>query len=190
MLRLQPERERLQRADQMIESMVRRSLRERRQARESDAMSFRLLVERRLASEDAQLAQLRSGLRALARERSRVAMRALDEHRKSLHKTCGRSLERHRERLTLRQERLVSPTALNRLSSEKRRLDTWKQVLRLADPARVLERGYALLYAEDGTLVRTGTALREGELVTAQLVDSRVSARVESVATSDSPKSE
>ncbi len=180
-LRLRPERDRIDGSGELLKSMARRVLRERGAEGQSHAHRFRLLVRQRLTTEDARLVQSKAELASQARQQVSVAHRALLEHRKSLHKTIGRTLDsrvRGKERL---RERLLSPVVFNRLRSEGQRTAAWRQVLRAADPARNLERGYALMYDEQGTLVRSIQVIREGQRIETKLADGVVKSSVDSI---------
>ncbi len=180
-LRLRPERDRIDGSGELIKSMAKRVLRERRAESESHAHRFRLLVQKRLTTEDARLAQSKSELQALARQQASMAHRALLEQRKSLHKTVGRSLSSRTDLAKRLRERLRSPVVLNRVRSERQRTDAWKQVLRAADPARNLERGYALVYGDDGALVRSVSSLKPGASIRTELADGAVQSSVETI---------
>lgn len=177
-LRLRPERERMDEASGRIEGLVERALEHHRSAYRANATSFRLLVQQRLTREDAHLNQRRSELQSLTRERTSLAMHTLGEHRKSLHKTIRRALERHHERRQQLRERFLSPHALNRLHNEQQRTQSWRQVLRAADPARNLERGYALVYTSDGTLVQSLESIEAGDTIKTRLADGELTSTV------------
>jgi exodeoxyribonuclease VII large subunit len=74
------------------------------------------------------------------------------------HAVAGRRLER----------------AAARLAADRRHLDA-------LSPARVLERGYAVVRAADGTVVRRADQVRRGEALDVRLAAGRVAARVEEV---------
>lgn len=177
-LRLRPERDRIDGAGENLVSLAKRVLRERRVQGESTAKTFQLMVQQRLSAEDARLVGARAQLRSSARQRSAIATRALAEQHKSLRKTVARAMERHQDARQRLQERLVSPTALNRLRNESQRCAAWTQILRAADPARNLERGYALVYQE-GTLLRSRMSLVKGQRLHTKLADGVVISTVE-----------
>lgn len=63
---------------------------------------------------------------------------------------------------------------------------TWKiknfeQLLALVDPTRVLKRGYSIVYAPNGTIVRTTGSLKKGDGIMAQVFDGTVIATVDSI---------
>ncbi len=180
-LRLRPERDRIDGSGERIRSFAKRVLRERRGEGESHAHRFRLLVQKRLTTEDAQLVRFRTELESLARQQSSVAFRALLEHRKSLHKTIGRALNTRIDSKKRLQERLVSQAVFNRLRSEGQRTAAWRQVLRAADPARNLERGYALVYDQEGALLRSIRDVKKGQPLRTELVDGFVQSTAETI---------
>ena len=131
-------------------------------------------MQKRLTTEDARLARSKTELESLARQQSSVAFRALLEHRKSLHKTMGRAMNTRLDAKKRLQDRLVSQVVLNRLRSERQRTAAWQQVLRAADPARNLERGYALVFDEAGSLLRSVHDIQAGQTLRAELADGSV----------------
>ena len=67
------------------------------------------------------------------------------------------------------------------ISQPKTRVATAASKLGALSPLRVLERGYALVYAEDGSLLRSATQTSEGDTVRARLGSGSLRARVETV---------
>ncbi len=61
------------------------------------------------------------------------------------------------------------------------KVKNFEQLLALADPTRVLKRGYSIAYAPDGTVVRSVHALKKGDSITTTVSDGVFTARVESV---------
>ncbi len=61
------------------------------------------------------------------------------------------------------------------------RLEAVRSQLGALSPLRVLERGYALVYGEDGSLLRVAEDAREGSVVRARLAQGSLRARVEDV---------
>ncbi len=177
-LRLRPERDRIDGSGELIKSFTKRVLRERRGEGKSHAHRFRLLVQKRLNTEDARLARSKTELESLARQQSSVAFRALLEHRKSLSKTMGRALNSRVDAKKRLHDRLVSQVVFNRLRSEGQRTAAWKQILRAADPARNLERGYALMYDEAGALLRSVHDVSPGQALRTELADGSVKSTV------------
>lgn len=180
-MRLRPERDRISGSGALIKSMARRVLRERRGEGQSHAHRFRLLVQKRLTTEDARLARSKSELQAVARQQTSIAHRGVLEYRKSLQKTVGRALNSRIDANARLGKRLASPVVLNRVRSERQRTAAWQQVLRAADPARNLERGYALVYAADGGLVRSIASLTQGQSIRTELADGSVQSSIETI---------
>ncbi|MCP4449080.1 MAG: exodeoxyribonuclease VII large subunit [Myxococcales bacterium] len=180
-LRLRPERDRIDGSGELLVSFTRRVLRERKAESQSHAHRFRLLVQKRLSTEDGRLRRSKMELESLARQCSSVAFRALLEHRKSLNKTVGRALASRVDTKDRLVERLLSPVVFNRLRSEGQRTAAWKQILRAADPARNLERGYALVYDSEGTLLRSIHSVAKGQAIRTELADGTVQSSVDSV---------
>ena len=96
----------------------------------------------------------------------------------------SRHVGRQLPELSRREERLrsrLSTAAGAALSRRQSRLGTAASQLGALSPLRVLERGYALVYAEDGTLLRSATQTSEGQRVRARLAEGSLQARVEAV---------
>ncbi len=68
-----------------------------------------------------------------------------------------------------------------RLRHERQRLGGQHRHLEALSPARVLQRGYAVVRAEDGSVVRNAGGSRPGDTIDVQLAAGRLSARVEQV---------
>lgn len=68
----------------------------------------------------------------------------------------------------------MSQVVFNRLRSEGQRTAAWQQILRAADPARNLERGYALVYDEAGALLRSVHDVEAGQTLRTELADGSV----------------
>ncbi len=184
-LRLRPERERVDGSGPLLVSMARRLVRESRTQSDHRARSFRLLLQRRVGHERAGLARSRSELRALAKRRTAMQGAVIEQHRKSLHKTIARALEARRKGRDRLRERLLSPLALNRIRSERQRNAAWTQILRAGDPARNLERGYALVYNQEGVIQRTVSGLDKGTRIHTRLADGVVHSTVDSSESSE-----
>ena len=180
-LRLRPERDRIDGSGDVLTSFAKRVLRERRAESQSHAHRFRLLVQKRLSTEDGRLARSKTELESLARQCNSMAFRALLEHRKSLHKTIGRALAMRAESKDRLKDRLASQVVFNRLRSEGQRTSAWKQILRAADPARNLERGYALMYDAEGTLLRSVHGVTKGQVLRTELADGFVHSTVDAI---------
>lgn len=66
-------------------------------------------------------------------------------------------------------------------SIEKRHhaLQRWQQALQLLDPGQVLERGYSLIYAPDGQLLRSPTQVKKNDRLELVLAKGKLGARAE-----------
>lgn len=177
-LRLRPERARVNRAGEGLRASALRALREREQIGRARAGRFHLLADKRLGAELTRVSAARSTLQAAGRTRVLVASRSLDEHRKSLHKTVGRSLRYRREVWGHLRQRLASPSRLERVASARRRYRDLQKILRAADPLRNLERGYALVRKKEGALVRSIDEVPEGTALVTTLFDGELESTV------------
>jgi exodeoxyribonuclease VII large subunit len=74
------------------------------------------------------------------------------------------------------------------LNGARIRLGAHDAQLRALSPLAVLERGYALVLAADGGLVRSASQLSTGDLLTTRLADGQFTGRVESIAPSPMPQ--
>jgi len=90
-------------------------------------------------------------------------------------------LERAASRLERALARLELRHPMNRLREETARLDGRRRLLDALDPVRVLERGFAIVRASDGRVVRATTGLTPGEELHLQLANGRVSVTVTEV---------
>jgi len=87
-------------------------------------------------------------------------------------------LQREQETVSRLQQRLLTTTQ-SRFQLEKRRLDSYNLQLRALDPQRVLERGYAILSQENGSVLSSAQQAQPQQLLTAQLHDGSLQVRVE-----------
>jgi exodeoxyribonuclease VII large subunit len=179
-MRLGPERARLTDARRSLRSGALRMLREEGRSRVSAGSTFKLMVERRLTGEFSRLVRARGALASAAKARVLVSDRVLLEHRKSLYKTVGRRLKQLRGDWDERAEWLTSPARLQRIESARARHRDWGQILRAADPARNLERGYALV-SSGGALIRSISELSPGAAIQVSLVDGVAATVVKSI---------
>ena len=65
-----------------------------------------------------------------------------------------------------------------RLQSESSRVETLSERLRLLSPYGVLERGYSLTTASDGSVVRDAASLRKGDRLVTRLAKGSVESEV------------
>jgi exodeoxyribonuclease VII large subunit len=159
-------------------------------------------VRRRLQEHSERLRWL-TGRAALASPAARLSARAqrLDELEQCLVRAVRRRLEGHRERLRWLAGRAALVSPANRLGQQLLRLDGLEQQLnramRLAldsrrkkllpltrtlnavSPLATLDRGYAIVSAEGGEILRNAADVKPGTLIDARLAHGRIRARVE-----------
>ena len=103
----------------------------------------------------------------------------LDRNRVALARAVQRLLEREQRRVAVCHDRLRrAPTLL--VERRRARTEQAGARLRALSPQATLERGYAIVRARD-RVVRTATALSEGDRVDVRVAQGRFSARVEEV---------
>jgi exodeoxyribonuclease VII large subunit len=91
-----------------------------------------------------------------------------------------RALQAHRDHV--RQLRLAMSARLaDRLAALRARRIAGEDRLRALSPRRVLERGYCLVRAPDGRLLRTASGLQLGDSITVEFARGEADARVEAV---------
>lgn len=120
-------------------------------------------------------------LQAAARQTLR---RQEEQWRRLQQRLQARHLGRQLPELARRQEGLrarLDAAAAVLLGKRRGRLDAAGSHLGALSPLRVLERGYALVYAEDGSLLRTVDGVSAGSRVVARLASGKLRARVEAV---------
>jgi exodeoxyribonuclease VII large subunit len=142
-----------------IDAVLRRARTTERRAQQLDDLAERSesAIQRALRAYATRLNQLESRLR-----RQHVSLRlANDKHR----------LESLQQRLAA--ARTIPFAACTRLNHATSKLDA-------LSPLRVLERGYALVYGPNGSLLRSSSEAPEGSAITAQLAHGRLLAKVTS----------
>ncbi len=159
-------------------------------------------VRRRLQEHGERLRWL-TGRAALASPVARLSARAqrLDELEQCLVRAVRRRLEGHRERLRWLTGRAAQVSPANRLGQQLLRLGNLQQQLhramRLAldsrqkkllplvrtlnavSPLATLDRGYAIVSAEGGEILRNAADAKPGTLIDARLAHGKIRARVE-----------
>ncbi|MDW8312911.1 MAG: exodeoxyribonuclease VII large subunit [Burkholderiales bacterium] len=118
---------------------------------------LRVALERWLSYERGRLGVLDARLSALVRRTSRA--------------------HPAREQLERITSRLAASVAA-RLRGERERLDRLSQAIALLNPSRVLERGYALAFAPDGSLITDASRLTPGERVRVEVARGAFEAEV------------
>ena len=159
-------------------------------------------VRRRLQEHGERLRWL-TGRAALASPVARLSARAqrLDELEQCLVRAVRRRLEGHRERLRWLTGRAAMVSPANRLAQQLWRLGNLQQQLRRAmrlaldsrqkkllplmrtlnavSPLATLDRGYAIVSAEGGEILRNAAEAKPGTLIDARLAHGKIRARVE-----------
>lgn len=178
-------RQRLDRAVAQLPATLRGGTDQRR------LLAARLGNRLRSQSPDARMARATQRLVAAKSQLARAAVVASDRRRAGL-ETLGARLraacaarqrvavaenKRQRGRLLNMSQRLH---ALRRTSADRgmQRLGGFVQLLQSLSYRNVLARGYALLQASDGTMLRSAAAAREAGRVSIELIDGRVEAQV------------
>ena len=98
-----------------------------------------------------------------------------------------RPASQQRERLDALAQRLA-PSAQRNLDRAAERMRALAQLLGSVDPDRPLERGFARVHRQDGSLVRAGASLTSGEAVTLKFADVERGAVIDGEAPAGLPK--
>jgi exodeoxyribonuclease VII large subunit len=93
--------------------------------------------------------------------------------RLGLDRRLGAAVARH-EALTMR----LGTAAQTRMQAARNRLRPLEAQLAALSPVSILQRGYALVYAEDGTLLRNAAHVSVGAMLTTQLAAGQLESRV------------
>jgi exodeoxyribonuclease VII large subunit len=110
------------------------------------------------------------------RRRTEVLTERLRSHAPS------RSFARARDRIETARGRALR-SLVSRLTGHRERVSSQERLLSSFDHHRVLERGYALVWNEDGSrLLKRGAGLAENDPIVVQFLDARAGARVTHVA--------
>ncbi len=125
--------------------------------------------------------RLGSAEKRLALAHPQVRLRGLRDRMTTAAERLGTAMRRR-----LREERrdLASATEVavplhRRLQIERRRLNASAQRLDALSPRRVLERGYAILLAPDGTAIKDPNQVEGGDALTVELAKGRLRVRVD-----------
>jgi exodeoxyribonuclease VII large subunit len=124
------------------------------------------------------LARLRLGLDAAVGDQIALGRDRVRQHCERLERAHpGRRLEQLMQRLDELQERL--PLNLHRLLGDRRaRLQSLAALVQSLGPGAVLARGYAIVHAADGSIVRDAAALAPGDALEVSLARGRVDTQV------------
>jgi exodeoxyribonuclease VII large subunit len=124
---------------------------------------------------------------ARLREDARAALLAVHEQarhrlaRVDLHAALGAGAASAGSRLDVARARLHAAHPRPRIAAAADRLAAFRRELDALSPARVLERGYAVVSTADGTVVRRAAQVATGDVVGVALAAGRLTARVEEV---------
>nr|WP_232709779.1 exodeoxyribonuclease VII large subunit [Idiomarina sp. X4] len=177
----QDQQQQLQRAQTLMQRLQRAQLRHvQRLKQQWQFLQTRLQQQhpQRLLQQQSQLAdelQARAS-RALTQQlmRQRQQHTHLSGRLKAVHPE--KRLAQHQQQLTTLQQRL--PQAMTRLLKDKTaRQGQLMQALNLVSPLNTLERGYAIVRKDNGTVVRRADDVASGEQVGVLLADSSFTAR-------------
>ena len=128
---------------------------------------------------EAELARLRAdGRAALTAAHERAAGRLA---RIDLRQALGASAARADSRLDLARARLRAAHPRSRVVGAAERMAALRRELDALSPARVLERGYAVVSTTDGTVVRRAAQVATGDVLNVALAAGRLASRVEEV---------
>ncbi len=169
----------LRQLQQRLATLQQRRLQARSQR--ADHLLARLQAQRpqaRLARDRERLAHLRHRLLAVLRERRQA-------DRSRLERLHARLLARHpQQRLPLLQRRLAEQSQRLRqamarqLERERHALQEAARTLHAVSPLATLERGYAILFAADGKVLRSARDAEPGSALRARLADGELPLRV------------
>jgi exodeoxyribonuclease VII large subunit len=102
----------------------------------------------------------------------------LDRARESLSRSLRDRLERQTQTLARTRERLRLAPALA-VERKRAALEAVAGKLRALSPQATLDRGYAVVRTDNGTLVRSPQEVSRGEAIDVRVADGRFGARVE-----------
>lgn len=134
---------------------------------------------RKVAGDARRLGGAAAGLAGHMRAQRRVLHQKLREVRAASRRSLGGRLEKVGVfGLVLHRQQQRSATALAPEGLERRRLAGLAATLAAHDPARVLERGYAMVSDAEGEVVSTAEAAREARQINVRFADDDVDAEV------------
>lgn len=113
-----------------------------------------------------------------AESQLKLLLQRLDELQSRLYRAVPSYLEPPRQKLLQLQRTLHQLTQFY-LRSQKQRLASWTEQLKAFSPLAVLERGYAIVRLQDGTIVRQPGQVREGERFGVRVAGGEFTARKE-----------
>ncbi len=124
------------------------------------------------------LDELRFRMEAACRARLRTASDQLNSGTgRLLRQDTTHRLQLLQERLATQNARLAH-AAVGYIQSNRVQFQSLESRLNCLSPLAVLQRGYALVYDESGSLIKTSTTVREGETITARFAQGSLKSRV------------
>jgi exodeoxyribonuclease VII large subunit len=138
-------------------------------------------VLERISREQLHVAEYRATLQAkpmtvICNLRERVATRL--QNLRSLVRNRINAEKIHRDELG---KRFQLPRFLNVIQNERRGLQSKSAVLKAADPQTALKRGFALVYREDGALVKSRGQVVAGQTIRTTLADGAIVSTIQTV---------
>jgi exodeoxyribonuclease VII large subunit len=125
------------------------------------------------------LARVAHRVSARAHSACVMASRELQDAARRVHRGVPVALSRERRLLDAHRRR-ASDAGRRGVRDAQHRLDMAEAQLRALDPRRVLERGYTITRAADGSVLRSATSVRGGDELVTETADGSVRSRVES----------
>ena len=122
--------------------------------------------------------QARGRLTAAARQQLRVHRERLSRKGSSIGRSAPDRLGSSAARLAAYATRL-GPLSLGHLGRQDERVQSWRRLVAAYDIERQLERGYSLTLTADGELLRSASALADGQLIVTRFADGTVRSRVQ-----------
>lgn len=168
------EREHLSRVRKGLRQGSRKLLDQRRSELRQVAESVRAEVLHRLGQERGRLATSQVSLRARARASLREQRLRFRQASLGLGRGSRASLRVARERLLVQRRRLSLRRLVQRIDAARESLARREQLVRAADPAMALRRGFSLTTTAGGALVRSVEMLKAGDALSTRVADGSV----------------
>ena len=179
--RLTREQQWLERADTGLRNGVRKMLDIARSQLREAAMAPWTKVSDRLSRERVILGEKSLLLRQGGRTRIQQEQLRLQQAGKGLHRSSLQTIERADHRLALVKQSFRPGRILQRLDSEKNRLNDKQATLQAHDPGRIVQRGFAIIRDAGNQIITTTTAIERGEEVTVAMRDGQLKTTVNDI---------
>ncbi|MCB0974661.1 MAG: exodeoxyribonuclease VII large subunit [Actinobacteria bacterium] len=131
------------------------------------------LPERTLERETARLQASERMLRRVSRRSHRRELERIARHRQRLARSATRSLARN-ELLVQRVRAATTSRFVYRLEREASMVRGRTELVRARDPMRALQRGFALVHAADGTLIKSTRSVQPGDGLIVTVADGSI----------------